>query len=54
MMRITFYHTLYKKLVTENVFGDIVFRDGCVVYSTGGHRHAVEYEYVRKIEVAED
>lgn len=48
--RITFFHTLYQKEVTWMAFGAIRFEDGRIVFHSGGHGYAVEFEYVRSIE----
>ena len=53
-MRIRYYHTLYKREVTENVGGDIKFEDGRAVLCSMGHRYAVELERVIAIEPIED
>lgn len=54
-MQITYYHTLYKREITTLVIdGEFEFKDGRVVFSSGGHRYAVEFEYIRKIEPIKD
>jgi len=55
MAKITYYHTLYKREVTELVRnGEFEFKDGRVVFNSFGHGVAIEFEYVRKIELIED
>ena len=49
-MKITYFHTLYKKEVTANVCGEIEFKDRMAWFSSGGHYYAVEVKYIRKIE----
>ena len=53
-IKITYYHTLYKRNVTEHVADDIVFKDGKAVFSSMGYRQAVEAEYIVSIEPIED
>lgn len=48
-MKITYYDSLYKREVTSIVCGEIVFKDGAVNFSSGGHRYRIELQYVRKI-----
>lgn len=50
-MKITYESPLYKGVeVTRNVFGEIVVRDGCLCFASGGSRYAVEIGRVKKIE----
>ena len=53
-MRIRYYHTLYKREATMNVFGDIKFEDGRAVFKSGGHGYAIEMEYIIRIEPIEE
>lgn len=53
-MKITYYHTLYKRLVTDIVAGDITFMDGKVYFSSKGHGCCIEVEYVVSIEKGEN
>ena len=52
-MRVIYFHTLYKREVSDIVAGDIKFDDDGVTYSAGGHRYHIEYRYIRKIELVE-
>lgn len=57
MFKITYYHTLYKKEVTDIVCGSIDFRytdHAVVIYHSGGHGHIVDTKYIKKIEPLED
>lgn len=54
MIKITYFHTLYKKNVTSIVFGDIEFKDGQVYFSASGHRYAVLVEHIVSIQKIED
>lgn len=53
-MKITFWHTLYKRECTYNVCGNITFKDGRAVFNSGGHGVAIESEYIISIEPLED
>lgn len=48
-MKITYYHTLYKKNVTALVAGDISFKDGYVHFASFGRRYAIEAQYIVSI-----
>ena len=48
-MTIIYFNTLYKRASSLKVFGDISFIDGCVIFSSGGHRYAIEYNHVISI-----
>lgn len=50
MMKITWYHGGLEKEVTMYVFGNIEFKDGELLFASGGHRYAIPAEKVRKIE----
>ena len=52
-MKITYINTLYNCETTRFVFGEIEFKDGAAHFASGGHRYAVELEYIVKIEMAE-
>lgn len=51
-MKITYFHTLYKRNVTCNVAGNIEFKDGYANFAAGGHRYSVGIEYIVAIENA--
>lgn len=53
-MKITYYHTLYKRNVTDIVAGSIEVKDGKVVFASGGHRYAVELENIVSIDPIEE
>lgn len=53
-MKITYYHGGYERNVTENVFGEIKFEDGCAVFASMGHRYAVPVDKIVCIEPIED
>lgn len=54
MMKIVYYHTLYKKVITQLVCGDIEFKhignDDVVVFKSGGHGYLVNTKYIKRIE----
>jgi len=51
MMKITYYHTLYKKEVT--VYTDTInFTADAIHFAAAGHEERIEHIYVRKVEVA--
>lgn len=54
MLKITYYHTLYKRDVTDIVCGGIEFKNGYVVFSSSGHKYAVGLVYVKAIEPLEN
>ena len=47
-MKITYYHSLYMKEVSDIVAGTIEFREGKAIFSTHGRRYSILLEYVRK------
>lgn len=50
-MKITYFHTLYQREVTEFIRdGEIVFRGGYAYFHAGGHGYAIELIYIRSIE----
>ena len=57
-MKITYYHTLYKKNVTEIVAHDIQFKNESgetyVYFAASGHRYRVNAKYVVKVEADEE
>lgn len=55
--KITYYHTLYKREVTEIVCGAIEFHytdHAYVTFASMGHGCMVDAKYIRKIELLED
>lgn len=52
--KITYYHTLYKRDVTELVTGKIEFHQDHITFSCMGHGQAVRYEYIKSIEPQEE
>ena len=48
--KITYYHTLYKRDVTEIVTGRIDFHQYHITFFCMGHGQAVRYEYIKSIE----
>ena len=48
--KITYYHTLYKRDVTEIVTGRIDFHQDHITFFCMGHGQAVRYEYIKSIE----
>lgn len=48
-MKITFYHTLYKKEVTW-ICDDITFKEDKIIFVANGKRYSVEIEHIKKIE----
>lgn len=53
-MVITYWDTLYNKTSTYRTCGQITFSDDGIHFSAGGHRHALKYENVLRIEPLED
>ena len=53
-MKITFWHTLYKRECTYNVFENVTFKDGRACFNSGGQEVAIETEYIISIEPLED
>lgn len=49
-MKIRYFHTLYQREVTDNVFGKIRIENGKAIFASMGHMHAIELEYVISIE----
>lgn len=49
MLEITYWHTLYKREVTDIVFGSIQFVGNAVIFASHGHKCRVELEYVKSI-----
>ena len=52
-LEITYYHTLYKREVTDIVCGEVKMEDGKAVFASMGRTQAVELEYVRSIKPVE-
>lgn len=50
---ITYYSTLYKKVLEDLVTGEIEFKNGMVTYASGGHRYARRVENIISIRPAE-
>ena len=48
-MKITFYHTLYKREVTW-LCDNITFKEGKVIFVANGKKYSLEIEYIKKIE----
>lgn len=48
-MKITYYHTLYKREVTNIVTGNIDFKDGKAFYAAHGRKYCVEIKYIVSI-----
>lgn len=53
-MKITYYHGGFGKVVTDNVFGRIMFEDGKAVFASGGHWYAIPVEHIVTIAPIED
>jgi len=59
-LTITYYHTLYKRLVTEPVAGKVTFPTDAAtgktyaVYASGGHHHQIEIEHIVSIDYTEE
>ena len=49
-MKVTFFHTLYKKEVSW-ICDNITFTENEIKFVSGGKKYSVELEYVRKIEM---
>lgn len=49
MLEITYWHTLYKREVTEIVFGSVHFVGNAVIFESHGRKCRVELEYVKSI-----
>ena len=49
-MKIRYFNTLYQREMTMDVAGNIQFEDGRAIFASGGHRYAIELEYVIAIE----
>ena len=51
-MKITYYHTLYKKDVTAIVCGSIEFHytdHAYITFKSGGHGYLVDAQYIKSI-----
>lgn len=53
-MKITYYHTLYKRNVTGIVAGSIEVKDGKAVFASGGHKYAIDLDRIVSIEPIEE
>lgn len=53
-MKITYYHTLYKRNVTDIVAGSIRIKDGKAIFASGGHKYAIDLVYIVSIEPIEE
>lgn len=53
-MIITYCNTLYKQTSSYRTCGQITFSNDGIHFSSGGHRHALKYENVLRIEPFEN
>ena len=53
MMKVTYYHTLYKR-ETSNHTDKIRSDKDAIYFASGGHVYRIEHEYVRSIDMEED
>lgn len=53
-LKLSYYHTLYKRVITVIVAGPVTFKDGYAYFNDSGHPSMVEIENVRVIEPIED
>ena len=53
-MIITYWNTLYKQTSSYRICGQITFSNDGIHFSSGGHRHALKYENVLRIEPFEN
>lgn len=55
-MKLTYFDTLYKRDVEMIVAQGtkIEFKDNKIHFASGGHKYAIEMEYIKEIESLED